>query len=73
MGRRSTTRLRYFWSGVVYPDFLMYGAGSLDTDALDTEEETSEDRFRGDVRAAGDFGADWKIETGDIPWRDIAL
>ncbi len=68
VGWRSTTRLRYFWSGVVYPDFLLFGPA-----AIDTTKATSKDRFRGDIRAAGDFGSDWKIETGDIPWRDIAL
>lgn len=60
VGMRLTTRLRYFVSGVAYPDLLIFGPGVL-TDGT------------GDVRAAGYFGIDWGVDSGEIEWRDVAL
>ena len=64
-GMRATTRLRYFWSGVSYPDLVMFGARTIDP----KPGETSAD----DLRAAGYFGADWSLESGETVWRDLAL
>ncbi len=60
VGFRLTDRLRYFMSGVAYPDLTLFGSGVL-------SEGT------GDVRAAGYFGLDWKVDSADIVWRDLAL
>lgn len=59
-GMQLTNRLRYFWSGVAYPDLTLLGPNSL----------TLGDR---DVRAAGYFADDWKTDDADIAWRDTAL
>lgn len=59
-GMRLTTRLRYFVSGVAYPDFMLFGPDVL-TDGPE------------DIRAIGYFGNDWKVDTGEIVWRDVAL
>jgi pimeloyl-ACP methyl ester carboxylesterase len=59
-GMRLTNRLRYFVSGVAYPDLMIFGPGVL-------AEGTS------DVRAWGYFGPDWKVDTGDFAWRDSSL
>ncbi|MCA9241166.1 MAG: hypothetical protein KDA37_13240, partial [Planctomycetales bacterium] len=59
-GMRLTNRIRYFLAGVNLPDLTIIGA---DAPTVGDEE----------VRAAGYFGADWRIETGDIEWRDLAL
>jgi len=59
-GMQITNRLRYFWSGVAYPDLTLLGPDSL----------TLGDR---DVRAAGYFADDWKTDEADIAWRDLAL
>lgn len=65
VGMRMTTRLRYFWSGVEYPDLLIYGPGCL-APAADAPPSA-------DVRAAGYFDADWGIDSGGILWRDPAI
>jgi hypothetical protein len=59
-GMRLTTRLRYFVSGVAYPDFMLFGPNVL-TDGTE------------DIRAIGYFGNDWKVDSGEIVWRDVAL
>jgi hypothetical protein len=60
VGMGLTNRLRYFVSGVAYPDLLIFGPGVL-------TEGTA------DIRAWGYFGPDWKIDSGDIAWRDASL
>jgi hypothetical protein len=60
VGLRLTDRLRYFVSGVAYPDLLIFGPGVL-------IEGTA------DIRAWGYFGPDWKLDTGEIAWRDPSL
>ena len=60
VGMRLTDRLRYFVSGVAYPDLMIIGPGVL-------SEGTN------DIRAWGYFGPDWKIDSGDIAWRDPSL
>ena len=59
-GYRATNRLRYFVSGIAYPDILLLGSSAL-------EKGTDE------IRALGFFGSDWRIETGEIVWRDVAF
>jgi pimeloyl-ACP methyl ester carboxylesterase len=60
VGMRLTNRLRYFVSGVAYSDVLVFGPGVL-------TEGTA------DIRAAGFFGNDWRVESGEFEWRDMAL
>jgi hypothetical protein len=55
-----TNRLRYFVSGVAYPDLVIFDAGVL------REGNRA-------IRAAGFFGLDWQVESGEIAWRDLAL
>lgn len=64
VGMRLTTRLRYFWSGVDYPDYLLFGPGALEPFDLDSDR---------DVRAAGYFDSDWGVDSGQVLWRDVAL
>jgi len=59
-GMRLTNRLRWFVSGIVYPDLMILEPKML-------TEGTS------GVRAWGYFGLDWRAETGDIAWRNPAL
>jgi hypothetical protein len=56
-GLRLTERLPYFTSGVAYPDCLLLGAKSL--------IEGSRTPI-----AAGYFGANWDVESGEFAWRD---
>ncbi|TWU00713.1 hypothetical protein Pla108_16650 [Botrimarina colliarenosi] len=65
VGMRMTTRLRYFWSGVEYPDVLIYGPRAIDSPGDPSEAP--------DVRAAGYFDADWGLEDGGVVWRDLAI
>jgi predicted esterase len=55
-GMRLTDRLPYFVSGCAYPDCLVLGPETL---------------MRGSegVRAAGFFGADWGVASGDWVWK----
>lgn len=69
-GMQMTTRLRYFWSGVEYPDFLLYGPTAIDSIADPGLDEQGEAR---DVRAAGYFDIDWGVDGGGIVWRDLAI
>jgi hypothetical protein len=55
-GMRLTDRLPYFTSGVAYPDCTVLG------------EEVLLEGMAG-VRAAGYFGDDWSVETGDFAFR----
>lgn len=64
-GMRMTTRLRYFWSGIAYPDFLLFGADSIDPKSGGRPSE--------DVRAAGYFDSDWGVDSGAVLWRDLAI
>ena len=56
-GLRATNRLRYFVSGVAYPDLFLFGASALE-------------RGLGEIRALGYFGHDWSAAKGEIVWRD---
>ncbi len=56
-GLRLTERLPYFTSGVAYPDCLLLGA------------KTSAEGSMTPI-AAGYFGADWDVESGEFAWRD---
>lgn len=56
VGMRLTSRLRYFVSGIAYPDFLV-----LDT--LSRKAPTVS------VRGWGYFGPEWSVESGDFAWR----
>ena len=56
-GMRLTDRLPYFTSGVHYPDWIVLGP------------ETLEHGLAG-VRAAGFFGPDWRIDTGESARRE---
>lgn len=52
IGMKLTDRLNYFLSGVAYPDFIVIGPEML------------REGVKG-VRAAGFFGNDWSVESGD--------
>jgi hypothetical protein len=54
VGMRRTDRLPYFQSGTGYPDCLVLGPQGKD----------------GGVRAAGFFGVDWKVESGEFAWAE---
>ncbi len=56
-GMRLTGRLRYFLSGVAYPDLAVIGPEMLAEGVVG-------------VRVAGFFGQDWSVEAGDIAWRE---
>jgi hypothetical protein len=53
---RLTDRLAYFVSGCGYPDCIVLGPEVL--------EKGSEG-----VRAAGFFGNDWRVTSGEFIWR----
>jgi len=57
LGLRLTDGLSYFTSGVAYPDCLLLGT------------KTSGQGLPGPI-AAGYFGADWAVESGEFAWRD---
>lgn len=59
-GMRLTNRMRYFFSGVALPDLFIAGPGTV----VEGDE---------DIRAIGNFGPDWRYESGDVVWRDWAL
>jgi pimeloyl-ACP methyl ester carboxylesterase len=56
-GMRTLDRMPIFVSGIAYPDLFL----------VDSEMLTS--GMKG-VRAAGFFGNDWKVESGEFAWRD---
>ena len=56
-GLRLTERLPYFVSGTGFPDCLI-----LDTEMLTTGPVG--------LRAAGFFGLDWKVDSGEFAWRE---
>jgi pimeloyl-ACP methyl ester carboxylesterase len=56
-GMRLTERLPYFLSGVAYPDWIVLGP------------DVPTDGARG-IRAAGFFGNDWSVKSGDFAWRE---
>jgi pimeloyl-ACP methyl ester carboxylesterase len=56
-GLRLTERLPYFTSGVAYPDCLLVEFKTW------SEGNTT-------PKAAGYFGPDWGVETGEFAWRD---
>jgi hypothetical protein len=56
VGMRLTSRLRYFVSGISYPDFFV-----LDT--LSRKAPTVS------VRGWGYFGPDWSVDSGEFAWR----
>jgi predicted esterase len=58
-GMRLTDRLRWFVSGIVYPDLMI-----LEPDVLSAGTAG--------VRAWGFFGPDWQVDGGEIAWRDAA-
>lgn len=55
-GARITDRLPVFVSGVAYPDLTVFGPETLRLGAAGIE-------------AAGNFGNDWGLASGDITWR----
>ena len=55
VGMKLTNRLNYFLSGVAYPDCTVFGPEMLSEGAKG-------------VRAAGYFGNDWSVDTGDFAW-----
>jgi poly(3-hydroxybutyrate) depolymerase len=57
VGLRLTERLPYFTSGVAYPDCLLVAAQALS-------------EGKPDLLAAGYFGPDWDVESGEFAWRD---
>jgi hypothetical protein len=57
LGRQAVSANLYFISGSGYPDFLVVGGDMLS------------DHHDG-VRAAGYFGMDWRLESGDAAYRD---
>ena len=57
IGLKLTTQLPYFTSGVAYPDCLLLDARSL------VEGPSG-------LLAAGYFGPDWDVESGEFAWRD---
>jgi poly(3-hydroxybutyrate) depolymerase len=59
-GMQLTNRLRWYVSGIAYPDFMI-----LEPKVL--SEGTA------GIRACGFFGLDWRTETGEIAWRNPAL
>ena len=56
VGMRVTDRLPYFSSGVAFPDLVVIGADVLEKGSAG-------------VRAAGFFGSDWSVTSGEIVWR----
>jgi dienelactone hydrolase len=56
-GMRLTDRIPYFTSGVAFPDLTILGVESL---------------ADGAIRAAGFFGIDWGVNSGEILWREGA-
>jgi len=56
-GMRLTDGLRYFLSGVAYPDCIVLGTDTLTSG-------------RAGVRVAGFFGLDWTVENGEFAWRE---
>jgi len=56
-GTRLTERLPYFLSGVAYPDWIVLGP------------DVPSDGTQG-IRAAGFFGNDWSVKSGDSAWRE---
>jgi hypothetical protein len=56
-GMRLAERLPIFLSGAGFPDCLVVGTEMLS-------------QGLGGIRAAGFFGPDWQVGTGDFAWRD---
>lgn len=59
-GLQATNRLRYFVSGIAFPDILVYTAEELQSG-------------ESEVHMDGYFGLNWSIEEGEFAWRDLAL
>ena len=59
-GMKATNRLRYFVSGIAYPDIMVYSA-----DVFSKGEN--------ELRMVGYFGLNWSIDEGEFAWRDLAL
>ncbi len=55
-GMKLTDRLTYFTSGVAYPDYILLGPEVLVQGVPG-------------IRAAGFFGIDWSVESGEAAWR----
>ena len=56
-GMALTNRIRYFVSGIAYPDLMIVG-----TNALQAGSSA--------IRAWGYFGPDWSLDSSDFAWRD---
>jgi dienelactone hydrolase len=56
VGMRLTSRLRYFVSGIAYPDFLLLDVANSKAPAVS-------------VRSWGYFGSAWTVEPSDFAWR----
>jgi hypothetical protein len=54
-GLRLTDRVPYFMAGVAFPDVTVFGSDSLEKGWLG-------------ARAAGYFGQDWTVESGEFAW-----
>jgi hypothetical protein len=54
-GMALSNRLRYFISGIAYPDLMIVGANTL-------QEGSSA------IRAWGYFGPDWSLNSSDVAW-----
>src|SRR5262249_11333102 len=56
-GMRLTNRLRWFVSGITYPDLAIFGPKVLTQGTAD-------------IRAWGYFGLTWNTDDDEIAWRD---
>jgi len=56
-GMALTNRVRYFISGIAYPDVMVFGTDSLQDGASA-------------IRGWGYFGPEWSLDSSDIAWRD---
>ncbi len=59
VGMRLTDRVRYFVSGIAYPDLMVFGPDALG-------------QGMAGVRAYGYFAADWTLDAGACGWREAA-
>ena len=57
VGLKLTDRVPYLGAGVAYPDCAVFGIDTLSQGTAG-------------IRAAGFFGMDWGVDTGDFVWRE---
>ncbi|TWT46737.1 alpha/beta hydrolase-fold protein [Botrimarina hoheduenensis] len=71
-GLRGASRLRYFWSGVEYPDLLVFSP--LRVPGESEKPSPAEGAWGVErVHAAGYYSQQWRIPGGEILWREPAL